>query len=99
VPVKLQDIALFFIEHEITYIITFGQKNFTINKTLEELELITGNSFYRANRQYLVNRKAVKEVSQYFARKLSITLSVPFSETITISKVKVPDFLNWLSEN
>ena len=98
-PVKLQDIALFFIEHEITYIITFGQKNFTIDKTLEELQKITGSSFYRANRQYLISRKAVKEVSQYFARKLSITLSIPFGETITVSKVKVPDFLNWLSEN
>ena len=97
-PTKLQDIALFYIDHEITYLITFGQKNFTISKSLEELEEITGNSFYRANRQYLVNRKAVKEASQYFARKLSITLSIPFNETIIISKVKVPDFLNWLSE-
>lgn len=96
-PIKLQDIALFYIEHEITYLITFGQKNFTINKSLEELEVIADNSFYRANRQYLVNRKAIKEASQYFARKLSITLFIPFSETITISKVKVPDFLNWLS--
>ena len=96
-PVKLEDTALFYIEHEITRLITFGQKTFTIGKSLEELEEITGNSFYRANRQYLVNRKAIKEASQYFARKLSITLSIPFSETITVSKVKVPDFLNWLS--
>lgn len=96
-PVKLEDIALFYIEHEITYLITFGQKSFTIGKSLEELEVITGISFYRANRQYLVNRKAIKEASQYFARKLSITLSILFSETITVSKVKVPDFLNWLA--
>jgi len=96
-PIKLQDIALFYLEHEITYIITFGQKTFTISKSLEELEETTGNSFYRANRQYLVNRKAIKEASQYFARKLSLSLSIPFSETIIVSKVKVPDFLNWLS--
>jgi two-component system, LytTR family, response regulator LytT len=98
-PVKTEDIALFYIENEITYLITFGQKNFTISKSLEELEEITGNVFYRANRQYLVNRKAVKEASQYFARKLSINLSIPFNETITVSKVKVPDFLNWLAED
>jgi DNA-binding LytR/AlgR family response regulator len=96
-PVKIEDIALFYIEHEITYLITLGQKNYTISKSLEELEEITGTSFYRANRQYLINRKAVKEASQYFARKLSITLAIPFNETITVSKVKVPDFLNWLS--
>ena len=98
-PIKLQDIALFYLEHEITYVITFRQKTFTISKSLEELEEIAGNSFYRANRQYLINRKAIKEASQYFARKLSIALSIPFSETITVSKVKVPDFLNWLSRD
>jgi two-component system, LytTR family, response regulator LytT len=96
-PVKLEDIALFYLEFEITNIITFSQKNFKINKSLEELEIIAGDAFFRANRQYLVNRKAIKEASQYFARKLSVTLSIPFSETITISKVKVPDFLNWLA--
>jgi two-component system, LytTR family, response regulator LytT len=96
-PVKLEEIALFYIDHEITYLITFAQKNFTISKSLEEIEVITGNTFYRANRQYLVNRKAIREASQYFARKLSITLSIQFSETITVSKVKVPDFLAWLA--
>lgn len=98
-PINLSDIALFYIENEITHLLTFGQKSFTISKTLEELEQIAGNSFYRANRQYLLNRKAIKEAAQYFARKLSITLTIPFNQTITISKVKVPDFLSWLSEN
>jgi two-component system response regulator LytT len=97
VPIKLEDVALFYIDHEITYLITFAQKSFTISKSLEEIEVITGDAFYRANRQYLVNRKAIREASQYFARKLSITLSIPFSETITVSKVKVPEFLNWLA--
>jgi DNA-binding LytR/AlgR family response regulator len=97
-PVKLGSIALFYIENEITYLTTFDQINYSINKTLEELEKISGNDFYRANRQYLINRKAIKEVSQYFARKLSLTLTIPFKETITVNKIKVSDFLNWLSE-
>ncbi len=98
-PLRMNDIALFYIEYEITHIITFEQKNYTINKTLEELEKITGSDFYRANRQYLINRKAIKEASQYFARKLSVSLTISFKETITVNKVKVPDFLNWLSES
>jgi DNA-binding LytR/AlgR family response regulator len=98
-PIKTSEIAIFYIQNEITYLITFDQKNYSINKTLEELERITGNDFYRANRQFLINRKAVREASQYFARKLSITLTIPFKETITVNKVKVIDFLNWLSES
>jgi DNA-binding LytR/AlgR family response regulator len=98
-PLRIEGIAIFYVEHEITYITTFEQKSFTINKRLDELEKITSPDFYRANRQYLINRKAIKEASQYFARKLSVTLTIPFKETITVNKVKVPDFLNWLSES
>jgi two-component system, LytTR family, response regulator LytT len=98
-PVRMDDIALFYLENEITYLITFDQKSFTINKPLDELEKMAGNDFYRANRQHLINIKAIKEASQYFARTLSVTLTIPFKETIKVNKVKVPDFLNWLSGN
>ncbi len=98
-PIKLNDIALFYIENEITHLITFNNKTHSINKTLEELEKITGSNFYRANRQYLINRKVIKDASQYFHRKLIVNLSIPFNEQITVSKVKVTDFLNWLSGN
>ena len=98
-PVKIIDIALFFIVDEMTHLITFNQEKYTINMPLDELENIVGHLFFRANRQYLLQRKAVKEASQYFARSLSVTLTIPLKETIKINKVKVPAFLNWLSAN
>ncbi|MCW0482338.1 LytR/AlgR family response regulator transcription factor [Gaoshiqia sediminis] len=99
IPVKLDDIALFYIKYEVTHLIAFDQKPYSVNKTLEELEKITGNDFYRANRQFLINRKAITNASQYFARKLSVSLIIPFKEKIIISKEKSRDFLNWLSGN
>ncbi len=97
IPVKLDDIALFYIEYEVTHLLAFDQKQYSINKTLEELEKITGSDFYRANRQFLINRKSITNASQYFARKLSVSLIIPFKEKIIISKEKSRDFLNWLS--
>ncbi len=101
IPVKTNDIAIFYIQNEITHLITFNQKIYTVNKTLDELETITGTIFYRANRQYLINRKAIQDASQYFHRKLLVNLSFSFTseEPITVSKVKATDFLNWLSGN
>ncbi|HBS87094.1 MAG: DNA-binding response regulator [Bacteroidetes bacterium GWF2_38_335] len=99
VPVKIEAIALFYIENEITYLITLDNTKYVINKTLEELEKITSDNYFRANRQYLINRKAVKDASQYFARKLSVSLTIPFKESITISREKTTEFLNWLSAN
>lgn len=97
IPVRIDDIALFYIEFGITHIITFDQKQYSTNKTIEELEKITEDGFYRTNRQFLINRKAIKEASQYFARKLSVNLVIPFKEHIIVSKEKSKDFLNWLA--
>ena len=96
-PVKLEEIALFYIENNVTHLLTFNQKTYCINKTLEELELITGNDYFRTNRQCLINRQAIKDASRYFSRKLTVNITIPFKEAITISKVKVPEFLDWLS--
>ena len=96
-PVRVDSIAVFYLENKMTHLITFDQKNYTINKPLDELDKIVGSGFFRANRQYLIQRDAVKEAAQYFARSLSVTLTIPFSEKIKINKTKVPEFLDWLS--
>ncbi len=48
--------------------------------------------------QHLVNREAVKSASQKFNRKLAVRLSIPYKETITVSKAKAPEFLDWLGQ-
>lgn len=95
-PIRLEDIALFYIENEITYLLTFDKKTYSINKNLEELEQLCGNNYFRVNRQNLVNRKSVIDASHYFSRKLSVNISVPFKDKIMVSKEKTPQFLNWL---
>lgn len=97
IPIKTDDIALFYIEHEETMLLTFEGKVYVLNKKLEELERVAGDSFFRVNRQCLVNRKAVRDAAHFFSRKLIINLSVPFKDTVTISKEKTPQFLDWLA--
>lgn len=97
-PVKLNDIALFYLENNITHLLTFTGKTYYPNKTLDDLEKMTGNHFFRANRQYLVCRKAIVEVSKYFSRKLYVNLTIPFKDKVTVSKGKAAEFLQWLTE-
>lgn len=97
VPVKIEYVALFYIENEVSYLYTFDQARYVVNKTMEELEQIGGDNFFRTNRQFLVNRNAIKDSSQYFGRKLAVNLTIPFEEKITVSKTKVSEFINWLT--
>ncbi|MBC3539357.1 LytR/AlgR family response regulator transcription factor [Rufibacter sediminis] len=96
IPLPLDQMAVCYSQNLVTHAITFDQRKFTLNQNMEEMEAICGQQFFRANRQFLVHYKAIKEASQYFGRKLAITLTIPFTEEIIISKAKSPLFLTWL---
>lgn len=99
IPIKLEDIAVFYIKNEITTAMDFTGKTHSIGETLEEIESFNLPTLFRANRQFIINRKVVKDAAQHFSRKLVVNLNIPFSEQITISKEKTPPFLKWLQNN
>lgn len=96
-PIKLSQIALFFLESNNLYIYTFSNQQYKLNMTLEEAEVLSGELFFKANRQCLIHRDAILEASQYFGRKLLVSLKVKYAEPIIISKEKAPAFLHWLT--
>jgi DNA-binding LytR/AlgR family response regulator len=59
---------------------------------------MVGPSFYRVDRQHLINRKAIKDVSQYFSRKLLLNLIIEYPAAITVRKEKITEFLDWLTK-
>jgi len=98
IPIKGEDIAVFFIENEVTFAYTFDQKRFLVGQKMDSLEKTFSPGFFRANRQFLINRKAVKDATHYFNRKMLANLNIPFSDQIVVGKLKTMEFLNWLSE-
>mgnify|MGYP001162012714 FL=1 len=96
IPIRIQDIALFTIDYKMTQLVTFDNQKYYINQTLEELEQTCGPAFFRANRQYLVNKDSILEALQYFARKLVLKLKIDGKHDVVISENRVPEFLEWL---
>jgi len=99
IPLEGEKIAFFFIDNGMVFAFTFDQKKIMVSKKLDLLEDQYKPFFFRANRQFLINRKAVKEASQYFHRKLLVILNVPFKEEITVGKEKVTEFFDWLVQS
>ncbi|WP_288244446.1 LytTR family DNA-binding domain-containing protein [uncultured Chryseobacterium sp.] len=97
-PTKLEKIAFFYLENEISQIHLFSGEVYFVPTSLEEVEKQLNSSFFRANRQYIVNRSAISEVVEYFPRKLKILLNIPFKKEIIISKEKKSKLLQWLNE-
>jgi two-component system response regulator LytT len=96
IPIPLADIAFIYIHNEVCLLKTFDNKTYILNKTLDEFDQKLGSNFFRANRQYLVNRTAVKSVENYGARKLALVLAIPHDTVITVSKEKHTPLMNWL---
>lgn len=95
--IKIEDIAFFSIENDVTYIQTFANKKYPIFKNLEHIESATSpNDFFRINRQMLLNRNAVESYEPYFNRKIVLHLSVKVEEKPVVSRLKVTDFKKWL---
>ncbi|ANH82951.1 hypothetical protein A8C56_19910 [Niabella ginsenosidivorans] len=96
-PVKISDVAFFVTENKTLRLTTLNNDKYSVSKTLEDIEKICGTRFYRVNRQILVNREAIDEVIQGYARKLIIRLKVNDAPDLVLNKTKITDFLSWLS--
>ncbi|GAB3009422.1 LytTR family DNA-binding domain-containing protein [Niabella terrae] len=96
-PIKISSIAYFITQHKAAQLITLQNEKYLINKSMDEIEKSCGTGFYRVNRQVLVNKQSIDEVLQSHNRKLLITLKLSDAPVFEINKVKMTDFLSWLS--
>jgi two-component system, LytTR family, response regulator LytT len=97
VPIKYSDVAYFYYQQGVVTIKLYNGQNYFLTKTIDEVENLSNpDDFFRANRQYLVHRAAIKSVEHFFGRKLVAQLTVEVPETVVISKAKAGAFLAWL---
>lgn len=92
----VSDIAYIYSENKTARIITLDDKTYRMNYSLEEISRqLDPSLFFRANRQFIISRKSVKDIFSWFDSKLSVTLSVPTPEKIIISRIRAQDFKSW----
>lgn len=100
ISLKVEDVAFFYTENKMVYVIDKTGKKFIIDKTLNELETeLDKKIFFRVNRQYIINLSFVKSYKSYEKVKLQVDLSVPYiNHFIVISQTTAPDFRKWIAE-
>jgi two-component system LytT family response regulator len=98
IPLSADEIMYFYIENGIVYAMKTDKKNYSINQNLDDIkEQLDPDQYFRANRQYIISRHSVKEISPYFNERLSLRLQPPAKETVIVSKSKVGEFKSWLT--
>jgi two-component system, LytTR family, response regulator LytT len=96
IPLAVHKIACFYTENKMVKIITEDNQIFHLDSSLEDVYMqLDPAQFYRANRQYIVSHKAIKDISIWFGSKVSINLYVSVPEKIIVSKARVSEFKAW----
>jgi two-component system LytT family response regulator len=98
IPLAVKDIACIYIDVKVPVAVTCDKRRHDLTSSLEELMgQLDPKAFYRANRQYIVARAAVKDVSMWFGNKLAVNLTIPVPEKIYVSKARAKEFKDWLT--
>ena len=98
VPLSTSDIAYAYIDAKTVKLVSLEHKTYYLSQTLDDLMTqLDPQVFFRANRQFIVSRYAVKDVSVWFGNTLAINLTVETPEKIIVSKARVAEFKHWFS--
>jgi two-component system LytT family response regulator len=95
--IKTTEIALFFAEGRIVYLVTKENKKFIIDFKLEDVQnVLKAASFFRVNRSFIININYIKDVLVYSNSRLKVTPKITIDKEIIVSREKVNTFKTWL---
>lgn len=99
VSLPVGDILYFHKEDKCTRVTTALGDTYKLSATIQDLEQQANpNDFFRLNRQYLVNIKALKKVSHFFNSKLIVQLHHCEDSNILVSKERSLLLKEWLDK-
>ena len=100
VPLRSQDVAFFHtFEERVTAYCHNGEK-YQVDQTLESLHSkLPSSDFFRANRQFILSRKAVKDISVWFGSRLAVNTTIETPERVIVPKARVHEFKEWLLQS
>ena len=96
-PISLKDVSCFYTADKNTYVYLKSGNSYPYAKTLEQIiSSLSPADFIRANKQFIISRDSVKDITIWFDSRLLVTLDVEVPERIYISKNKASEFKSWI---
>lgn len=96
IPVKVNDIVCFYSTGGKTFVYLENGKYYLLPKSLDSMmSFLNPEYFVRANRQFIVSKDGIKDMTVWFDNRLLINLKTEVPEQVFISKNKVSAFKVW----
>ncbi|MCE3282491.1 MAG: hypothetical protein K0Q66_1228 [Chitinophagaceae bacterium] len=99
VALGVDEIAFIYRNEMLVVVVDKHEKKYLCDKTLSDLEAeLDEASFFRANRQYIVNIDYIRSFKVFEKVKLEVFLKIPQAEhQIIVSQKTAPLFKKWVS--
>lgn len=96
-PIDLQEVSFFYTADKNTTVGLKDGRTLPYSRTLEHIfSSLNPAIFYRANKQFIIARHAVENITVWFDSRLLVSLDRDVPERIYISKNRASDFKEWL---
>lgn len=96
--IEISDAAYFYTENKINYVCTFDGRNYPVDMNLDELEkAIDPSVFFRINRQFIVNVKAITKMVAWSKSRVKLELNPKTEIETVVSTERSPLFKTWLT--
>ncbi|MDP3452642.1 MAG: LytTR family DNA-binding domain-containing protein [Bacteroidales bacterium] len=97
IVVNITDIAYFYSENKSTFIVTSDKREYLSDLSLESIEeQINPSLFFKLSRSCIASISSIDSISRHFNSRLKVKLKPNFKEEILVSRIRVPQFLDWL---
>ena len=98
IPLAVNSISFFYKKNQITYATKTNNKTYVIDNSLDEIQgELSSVDFYRANRQFIIQRSAIENITFYFNGRLIVNILPKPDDKIIVSKAKATEFKKWLA--
>jgi DNA-binding LytR/AlgR family response regulator len=95
----VEDIAYIYAENKTTFARAFNGKTHPLDQNLDAIErTLDPQRFFRLNRQYIINIKAIGEMWTHTKARVVVQLNPPAKEAPIVSSEKAAEFKQWLAD-
>lgn len=96
IPLSCETTAYFYTQNQIVYAV-IDRNKYVLEETMDEIERrLPTHLFFRANRQFIIQKKFISNAELYFNNRLLVHLTLKTPDDIIISREKAAQFKSWL---
>ena len=93
---SINNIAYVYTGNKNVKVTMLDRSSFTLNLNMDEImSQLDPAKFFRANRQFIVSKEAIKDLTVWFGNRLALNLKIETPEDVLVSKARVNEFKEW----